>query len=74
MEVELDFGRAHLDVANACGDLKRLCIRVALTANISLHHLIHLYDIMYIKGSGELWYYDESGNFVICVLCDRGAR
>jgi hypothetical protein len=29
---------------------------------------------MYIRGKGELWYYDELGNFIMSVLCCRGVR
>jgi hypothetical protein len=45
-----------------------------MLADISLHPLIPLYDVMYTKGNGELWYYDELDYFVVCVLCKCGVR
>jgi hypothetical protein len=38
---------------------------VALEANVPLHLLIPLYDVFYTRGKGELWLYDEMGNFIL---------
>ncbi len=72
MEAEPDMARVCLDASNAFGDLERPCIRAALEANVAMHPLIPFYDVMYTRGKGELWYYDELGNFVLSVLCCRG--
>jgi len=72
MEAEPDLARACMDASNAFGDLERPCIRVALEANVALHPLIPLYDVLYTRGAGALWFYDELGNFILCVFCRRG--
>ena len=69
-----DLARATLDAINAFGDQERPCTRAALLANVHLHQLILVYDVLYIWGSGELWYYDEFGNFVLALFCKRGVR
>jgi hypothetical protein len=74
MEAEPDLARATLDAINALGDLERPCIRVALKANVAVHPLIPLYDVLYTRGKGELLFYDELGNFVLSVLCRKGVR
>ena len=66
--------RAALDAINAFGDLERPCIKATLLANVLLYPLNPLYDVLYTRGSGELWFYDEFGNFVLAVLCTRGVR
>jgi hypothetical protein len=55
---------ASLDGINAFGEIERVCIRVALEANPSLHMLIPLFEMLYEWDSGELWYYYEHGNYV----------
>jgi hypothetical protein len=66
--MEMDFDgrliRACLGAINAFGEIERECIKAALLANPSLHTLIPLFEMIYERGSGELWYYDEKGNFV----------
>ena len=74
MEALSDLARATLDAINAFGDMERPCTRAALLANVHLHQLIPLYDVLYTRGSGKLWYYDEFGNFVFALLCKRGVR
>jgi hypothetical protein len=63
-----------LDAINAFGEIDRDCIRVALLANPSLHMHIPLFAMLYEKGSGELWYYDENGNFVESQISRYGFR
>ena len=74
MEVNPDLARATLDATNAFGDLERPCIRAALLANVMLHPLIPLYDVLYTWGNGDLWFYDEFGDFVLAVLSKRVVR
>ena len=74
MEVEPDLARATLDAINAFGDRERPCIWTTLLADVLLHPIIPHYDVLYTRGSGELWYYDEDGNFVLAILCKRGVR
>ena len=62
MEADPDLARACLDASNAFGDLERPCIRAALEANVALHPLIPLYDVLYTRGKGEMWFYDDMGN------------
>ncbi len=42
--------------------------------HVLLHPLIPLFDVLYTRGSGELWFYDEFGNFVLSLFCKRGVR
>ncbi len=72
MEAEPDLVRACLDAINVFGDIERPCIRVALEANVALHPCIPLYDVLYTRGCGVLWFYEEMGNFVIVLLYQRG--
>ncbi len=74
MEAEPDLAKSCRDANNAFGDLERPCMRASLETNVGLHPDIPLYDILYTRGSGEMWYYDELGNFIICILCRRGVR
>ena len=48
--------------------MERPCIRATVKANVALHPLIPLYDVLYTIGRGEFWHYDEFGNFIIRVL------
>jgi hypothetical protein len=73
-EAEPDLARACLDASNALADLERPCIRAALEANVALHPLIPFYDVLNIRGKGELWFYDGLGNFILNVLCRKGVR
>ena len=41
---------------------------------MALHPLILLYDVLYTRGKGELWLYDEMENFVLIVMCRKGVR
>ena len=68
MEAKPDLARACLDAINAFGDMVRSCIRAALEANVAMHPPIPMYDVLYSRGQGELWYYDEWGNFVMTFL------
>ena len=69
MEAEPDLARACLDASNAFGDLERPCNRAALEAYVALHPLIPLYEVLYTKGKGELWFYGDMGSFILTVLC-----
>ena len=74
MEALPDLARATLDAINAFGDLERPCTQAALLANVHLHQLIPLYDVLYTRSSKELWYYDAFGNFVLALFYKRGVR
>ena len=55
---------AFLDVINAFGEIEHECIHAALLANPSMHMFFPLFEMFYERGSGDLWYYDENGNFM----------
>ena len=74
METEPDLARETFDANNAFGDLERPCIRAALEANVALHPLIPMYDVLHTKGMGEIWFYDEMGNLILSVLRRKGVR
>jgi hypothetical protein len=74
MEVKPDLAKSCIDACNAFGDLERPCIRVALEANVALHPLIPLYDVLYTRGVGILWFYEDLGNFILAVFCRKGVR
>ena len=64
MESDRTLAAADLDGINAFGEIERACIRATLEANPSLHMLIPLFEMLYERGNGELWYYYEHGNYV----------
>jgi len=74
MESNGRLSAACLDVTNAFGEIERECIKDALLANPSLHMLIPLFEMIYERGSGELWYYDEKGNFMEPHFSRSGVR
>ncbi len=74
METEPDLARSCLDDSNAFGDLERSCIKATLQANVALHPLIPLFDVLYTRGQGALWYYDEMKIFILAVFCRKGVR
>ena len=63
MESNKPLSNVCLDGINAFGQIERDCIRAALQANPSLHMLYPLFEMLYERGSGELWYYDEHGSY-----------
>ena len=52
MEVKPALAGASLDAINACGEIEREYIEAAIKANLYLHRLLPLYEIMYKKGEG----------------------
>ncbi len=57
MEEEHDLARSCMNANNANGDLERPCIIATLEANVALHPLIPLYDVLYTRGRGETLYH-----------------
>ena len=53
-----------LDAINAFGEIERDCIKAAVLANPSLYMHIPLFEMLYERESGEMWFYDENNNFV----------
>ena len=45
-----------------------------LRGNPSLHMLIPLFEMLYERGNGLLWYYDENGNYVDSHYSKCGVR
>jgi hypothetical protein len=74
MEAKLTLARASLDAINAYGEIERECIESAIKANPYLHSLLPLYELLYKRGEGVLWYYDENGNFVLGARNKRDVR
>ena len=33
-----------------------------------------MYDVLYLRVQGFLWFYDELGNFILAVFCRKGVR
>jgi hypothetical protein len=65
---------ACLDGINAFGEIELDCIRAALEAKPSLRMLIPMFEMLYERGSGQLWYYDENGNYMVSHYNRCGAR
>jgi len=75
MEARPNLAAANLDASNAFDEIERDCIEAAIKANPYLHSLLPLFEMLYRKGAGELWYYDEAGNFVMGTKkCEESAR
>ena len=55
---------ASLDAMNAYGEIERECIEAPIRANPYFQRLLPLFELLYKKGAGELWYYDDAGIFV----------
>jgi hypothetical protein len=74
MEVKPKLTGASLDGINAYGEIEWECIEAAIRTNPYLHGLLPLFKLMYKRGEGVLWYYDENGNFVMEAKTKRGVR
>ena len=53
-----------MDGINAFGENERDCIRAALEANPSMHMISPILEMLYERSNGQLWYYDEFGNYI----------
>ncbi len=47
--------------------------RVVLLDIPHMHMLIPLFEMIYVQDLGELWYYNENGNYVATYFSRRGA-
>jgi hypothetical protein len=56
---------ANLDDINAYNDIERECPEAVIRDNPYLHRLLPFFEMLYKKGAGDLWYYDDAGNFVL---------
>jgi hypothetical protein len=74
MEVKPTLAGASLDAINAYGEIERECIEAAIRANPNRHKLLPLFELLYKRGEGVPWYYDENGKFVLGVKNKRGVR
>ena len=63
-----------LDGVNAFGEMNRTCIRAAIEANPSLHLLLRLFKIIYERDNGELFFYDENGNYIASYYNKNGVH
>ena len=64
MESNGSLAVACLDGINAVGEIERDCIRATFETSPSLHMLIPMFEMSRERGNGQLWYYDEIGNYV----------
>ena len=71
MESNRSLAAACLDGIIAFGEIERDCIRATLKANPSLHMLIPMFEMLYERGDGQPWYYDENGKYIEshCNIC-----
>ena len=74
MEGHPALASASLDAVNAYGEIEQECIEAAIKANPFLHMLLPLYELLYKRGEGVLWYYDENGKFVMGTRNTRGVK
>ena len=65
---------ACLDGINDFREIERDCIRAALKAKPSMHMLIPMLEMLYERGDGQLWFYDEFGNSFESHYNKRGVR
>jgi hypothetical protein len=59
---------------NAFVKIERDCIRATIEANPSLHMIIPVFEMLYERVNGQLWYYDETGNYVESHYSECGVR
>jgi hypothetical protein len=64
MECDGNLSAASLNAINVFGEIERYCIRAALLANPFQHLMLPLFEMLYERGSAELWFYDEHNNDV----------
>ncbi len=74
LEAKPNLAASSLDNFNAYGEIERDCIEAAIKANPYLHNLLPLFELLYRRGAGELWYNDKNGNFVMGSRIMRGVR
>jgi hypothetical protein len=74
MEAKPALAGANMDAVNAYGEIERECIEVVIRANSYLHRLLPLLELLYKRGEGVLWNYDENGKFVLGAKNKRGVR
>jgi hypothetical protein len=74
MEAKPTLAGVSLDAINAYGDIERECIEATTRASPYLQRLLPLYELMYKRGEGIRWYYDENGNFAMGTRQLRGVR
>jgi hypothetical protein len=56
METKPHLAGAHLDAINAYDDIEREYIEAAIRANPYLKRLLPLFELLYIRGAGKMWY------------------
>jgi hypothetical protein len=74
MDAKPALAGASLEAINAYGDIEREYIEASIKANPYLRLLLPLYELLYKRGEGILWHYDEHGNFVMGTRQLRGVR
>ena len=74
MEAKPTLAGANLDSINAYGEIERECIDAAIKANPYLQRLLPLFEPVYKRGEGVLWYNDKNRKFVLGARNKRGIR
>ena len=63
-----------VDAVNAFNAIERSALRAALVARPELHPLLPLYGMLYTDCEGELWFYDDNGDYYETFHSKRGVR
>jgi hypothetical protein len=74
LESNGNLSAACLDGINAFGEINLECIRAAIMANPNLHILLPMFEMLYERDSGELFHYDENGNYIANYYSKNGVR
>jgi hypothetical protein len=74
LEAKPNLAATNRDNISAYGEIERDCIEAVVKANPYLQSLLPLFQLLYRRGAGELWNYDENANFVLSTRQRRGVR
>ncbi len=62
MEADPAFAQAVMDAINGFNELEWQAMRAAIVADMRLHCILPLYDMLYTDKEGELWYFDDTSH------------
>ncbi len=74
LEAKPNLAATSPDATNVFGEIECECPGAALRANLYMHSILQLFEMIYKREAGELWYCDENGRFVMGARNRRGVK